>query len=70
MRLPRLAPVADALTAVERFGGALNMNVHFHVLLILLDGVRVETEPGRVAADGEDEGPLPGPPRVAPGSPG
>ncbi len=35
-----------ALTAVQRFGGALNLNVHFHA--IVLDGVHVMGEDGRV----------------------
>jgi len=35
-----------AVTAVQRFGGALNLNVHFHV--IVLDGVHVMGKDGRV----------------------
>ena len=34
------------MTAVQRFGGALNLNVHFHA--IVLDGVHVMSEDGRV----------------------
>jgi hypothetical protein len=35
-----------AVTVIQRFGSALNLNVHFHS--IVLDGVHVEDEAGRV----------------------
>ena len=35
-----------AVTVVQRFGSALNMNIHFHA--IVLDGVHVEGNDGRV----------------------
>jgi hypothetical protein len=45
-RILGLSGRCGAVTVVQRFGGALNMNVHFHVMV--LDGVHVETVPGRV----------------------
>lgn len=49
-RRARSGPKRDVLcggvTAVQRFGGALNLNVHFHSLL--LDGVYVREEGGRL----------------------
>ncbi|TMB35759.1 MAG: transposase, partial [Deltaproteobacteria bacterium] len=38
------APRTGAVTFVQRFGGALNLNVHFHCLVP--DGVFVEEQPG------------------------
>jgi hypothetical protein len=35
-----------AITVIQRFGGSLNLNIHFHTLA--LDGVFTETEPGLV----------------------
>jgi Putative transposase len=36
---------SGSVTVIQRFGGGLNLNVHFHTLL--LDGVFVEGQEGR-----------------------
>jgi hypothetical protein len=49
-RILGLSGRCGAVTAVQRFGGALNLNVHFHVpVLDGVHGVHGETAPGRVA---------------------
>jgi hypothetical protein len=35
---------SGAVTLIQRFGGALNLNIHFHMLL--MDGVYFESRPG------------------------
>lgn len=43
-RLPRKTAQTGAVTLIQRFGSALNLNIHFHMLF--LDGVNVERPGG------------------------
>ncbi len=56
-RLTRSTGAMGAVTLIQRFGSALNLNVHFHMLV--LDGAYlVDTEPAGGAARGEARAPI------------
>ena len=58
-RLTRTSGATGAVTLIQRFGSALNLNIHFH--MVVLDGAYlVGTEPlvfRRMAPPGEAESP-------------